>query len=260
MTVEVHPSTHWPDDPDATVWRYLDLPKYLSMLESNSLYFCRLDQLDDPFEGSRPRTISGDQEALMNQVLVGMSEEGVEANVEHLAQLQSRVTAATTKWFFVNCWHLGEYESAAMWRLYMPPGAGVAIRSTFDRLKASLDGSDTRVYLGQVAYIDHSTDHIPPLDSFTPAVCKSRSYEYESELRALVYQPVTGPAGDPFNPAASALDVGVQVDVDLETLVAKVHVSPDAPSWFGDLVAAVTARYGFGWDLTQSALLEDPFF
>lgn len=39
---------------------------------------------------------------------------------------------------FVNCWHLNEYESAAMWDLYLKNEEGVAIQTTFNRIKKSL--------------------------------------------------------------------------------------------------------------------------
>src|SRR5258706_8693532 len=41
-----------PIDPKMPVWRYLDLAKLLSLLETRALYFSRGDLLGDPFEGS----------------------------------------------------------------------------------------------------------------------------------------------------------------------------------------------------------------
>lgn len=38
--------------PDAKLWRYMDLAKFLSLLESCSLFFTRLDHFQDPFEGA----------------------------------------------------------------------------------------------------------------------------------------------------------------------------------------------------------------
>jgi hypothetical protein len=41
-----------PDDPDITIWRYIDLAKLLSLLSSSTLWFSRADRLGDPHEGS----------------------------------------------------------------------------------------------------------------------------------------------------------------------------------------------------------------
>ena len=53
MPYKEHPELKIPDNPDAKIWRYLDFTKFLSMLEDQSLYFCRLDVLakNDPYEG-----------------------------------------------------------------------------------------------------------------------------------------------------------------------------------------------------------------
>ncbi len=50
-----HPVFLSPDDPNIKVWRYLDFTKYVSLLETRSLYFSRSDRLGDPFEGSLSR-------------------------------------------------------------------------------------------------------------------------------------------------------------------------------------------------------------
>ncbi len=34
------------------IWRYMDFSQFVNMLETESLYFTRLDLLDDPHEGS----------------------------------------------------------------------------------------------------------------------------------------------------------------------------------------------------------------
>ena len=38
-----------PDD-DATIWRYMDLPKFLSLIEQRALYFALPHQLEDTWE------------------------------------------------------------------------------------------------------------------------------------------------------------------------------------------------------------------
>jgi hypothetical protein len=36
--------------------------------------------------------------------------------------------------YFVNCWHMNEHESAAMWRLYSQADEAICVQSTFARL------------------------------------------------------------------------------------------------------------------------------
>ena len=37
---------------DYAIVKYLDLTKYISLLQRQSLFFCRLDKLEDKFEGT----------------------------------------------------------------------------------------------------------------------------------------------------------------------------------------------------------------
>jgi len=43
-----------PENDDVKIWRYMDLPGFVWMLNQKSLYFCAIEQLRclDPFEGS----------------------------------------------------------------------------------------------------------------------------------------------------------------------------------------------------------------
>ena len=47
-----HPSFRLPTNKDIPIWRYMDLGKYLTMLDRRSLYFARATLLGDPLEGT----------------------------------------------------------------------------------------------------------------------------------------------------------------------------------------------------------------
>ena len=36
---------------DSTLWRYMDFPKYASLLLMKRLFFCRVNKMGDPYEG-----------------------------------------------------------------------------------------------------------------------------------------------------------------------------------------------------------------
>ena len=46
-----HPSFQ-PIGKRTKIWRYMDFAKFVSFLSKRSLYFCRVDKLGDPFEGT----------------------------------------------------------------------------------------------------------------------------------------------------------------------------------------------------------------
>jgi hypothetical protein len=162
------------------------------------------------------------------------------------------------RWMPVSCWHLNELESAAMWRLYLKSDEGVAIRSSFARLRDSVRDFAFPVFIGVVNYLDFATDRFREGISFAPLFHKRRSFDHERELRAMVW---------PFNPpdelpiAEIVRDGGLYVPVDIGTLIEGVCVAPPAPGWFTDLVASITEHYGLSRNLVaQSGLVGPPVF
>ena len=52
MTYERHPRLPDTDDPDTVLWRYVDVYKWLDLLQTSELHLTRVDQMEDPWEGS----------------------------------------------------------------------------------------------------------------------------------------------------------------------------------------------------------------
>jgi hypothetical protein len=89
------------------------------------------------------------------------------------------------QWTFINCWHMNENESDAMWRIYARTSDAVAIQSTFARLQRVL--SD-RAFIGVVKYVDYDTEWMPEGNTLYPFVHKRKSFEHERELRAVMQE------------------------------------------------------------------------
>ena len=72
--VERHPSFPPPPDPHVPVWRYMDLTKFVWMLQMKALYFCRADRLGDPYEGYYTAPMAAGTEAFVRFVTDGDKE------------------------------------------------------------------------------------------------------------------------------------------------------------------------------------------
>ena len=133
---------------DAILWRYMDFTKFVSLLDSSSLFFSRADLLGDPFEGVWTKA---NIETLPDRYTADVAEI-IRGSLPNLHSL--------TSGNFVSCWHWNEFESDAMWKIYAQLSAGVAIKTDF----ASLSGSftdDQPIYIGRVRYIDYGVDLVP---------------------------------------------------------------------------------------------------
>jgi hypothetical protein len=253
---ELHPVFISPEDRSVKVWRYMDFTKFVSVIESRTLHFNRADKFDDPFEGAAPVSNSSQRFAHISS---WSKEQQFRA-----AQHHSDLNKAWRKYVAINCWHENRYESAAMWKLYLKSGEGVAICTTFDRLTKSFVGNEP-IYVGRINYIDYDTDVMREGYSFSSFLHKRKSFEHEKEIRALLWKPPVsytneGIPDGTFDTSLETINGGVSVPVDLDILIDQLYVAPNAPKWFYDLVISVTRRYDIAKTISWSDLDKAPVF
>jgi hypothetical protein len=252
MAFEPHPELPVPAD-SASIWHYQTFTKFVSLLSRRGLYFVAADRLEafDPLEGSYTRANLQIDQTSFEQLSEDMRAKlGISDPVKFKSrdQLRAQVKNALRQTF--SSWHVGEHESAAMWKIYATEDAGIAIRSTVGRLKRSLDTYiDYPVTISSVGYINYETDIIPENYLLHPMFFKRKSYEYENELRALVN---TGSSGESAK-RQTTLDDRKQVDtidvrglyatIDIDALIEAVYVSPKAPLWLVELVRSVSESF-----------------
>ncbi|CAN5355740.1 DUF2971 domain-containing protein [soil metagenome] len=245
-----HPIFIQPENDAIKVWRYMDFTKFVSLIDSRQLYFTRADKFEDPFEGSFPKMNIQDRQSFFNRPEFQGDENYGLLNLERFHKKMAEYIA-------INCWHMNEHESAAMWKLYLKSDEGIAIQSTYSRLRQSFIDNKT-IYLGTVKYIDYETELIiNSTNSFSPFVHKRKSFEHEKEVRALIE---ILPEGDTINLNQTTIEYGIKIEVALETLIDKIYVAPSAPNWLADLVKAVVNKYEHNFEVVHSALNGRPMF
>jgi hypothetical protein len=253
MPVNQHPLFLLPGS-DAHIWRYMDLAKYLSLLESQALFFARADRLGDPFEGSWPRkNVEARVPYFQSLQLPG-------ANPHEIAQAFESYSKLNRQFSFVNCWHMNPHESMAMWRIYAQIGAGIAIRSTFQSLLRNLEHADQKIYVGMVRYLDYEADVAPDWTPVAPFIVKRASFAHENELRAVFSLDIPGQARHEWEKATPPDKPGVLVPVKLLSLVEQVFVAPQSPSWFAELVESISHKLGLKVQVKHSNIDTDPVF
>jgi hypothetical protein len=248
MPYMVHPQIESPAD-EIVIWRYMDLPKLLLMLEQRSLYFAVFSEFEDKWEAVLDRELTA---SIANQFTAAS------AQVNDLYGEYLKHTA-------VNCWYCGEDESIAMWRLYTKSEYGVAIRSNVGDLKRALSVSKQDVYLGRVVYRDHTAppSQVLTVNQITPykAVLQKRvCYKHECEMRAITeFLPEF-----PENPALGEVFVvpfpqhGKPINVDLHILIHSITTGPNFPGWALGLLQSALSRAGINPPLAESSAFKSP--
>lgn len=234
----------------------MDFSKYVAMIASQTLFFSRLDQLDDPFEGAMGSEDT--QETWCNHYLkffkdgirnpppgyvFSMSDQDVELAATRLLNDFRNGNVRKAQTTFVNCWYESDEESDAMWRLYSEQSKyAVAIQTTVGRLRKC---TDKQITVGRIRYIDYCKSY--PDISF-PHFFKRRSFEHEREVRAVI-----------LDMKAEPQVLGKPLGVDLQSLIVGVKVSPLSPSWFLDVVEDATRKYELSTSITVSSLVKKSF-
>lgn len=151
-----------------------------------------------------------------------------------------------------------------MWRLYTSHKQGVAIKTTWERLEAAVQG---HAYLTSVKYINFVKDKANiciPSDVFEH---KREAYAHENEVRAIItkYPKTCIVNGMPSNSepikGQEIPDVGIPIEIKLTNLIEQVVVTPLCDSWCFDVVTKLIKQYGLPADVVvESELRRDPVY
>jgi hypothetical protein len=241
-----HPAFVQPSDPNVRVWRYMNFTKYVSFLQKSSLYFPQMKILakTDPYEGT---TTKSEFSKIQNGDAIAIH-----------SQKYRRIGLSTN---YVNCWHMSETESQAMWKLYSSSyDEAVCIQTTYQKLVDALSDvlgvANNHYFIGVVQYINHHIDEMPPNNGFYPVMHKLKSFEHEREVRIVYWK------RDPGTENTDLLDTyppGLQVSIDINSAIETIIVSPVAANWFFDVVSSATEKYGVNLTVTQSSLTLLPY-
>jgi hypothetical protein len=113
---------------NATIWRYMDVPKFLSMLTTRSLWFSRADSFEDKWEGLSQHSPYRSKRPATPAATYW--EQTIEKN--------KRWRKSLCKLVFINSWTL-DAESIPMWKIYGSFDKGIAIQSSTERFRKHVD-------------------------------------------------------------------------------------------------------------------------
>lgn|ERR1035437_341720 len=230
---------------DTTIWRYMDLPKFLSLLEQKALYFAVRAELEDKWEALIHRPDFKNMVACLG----GEPAKNLKGALERVNTLAA-----------MSCWYRGREESVAMWALYTHTTFGVAIRSDIGRLKRALAAYLGDIQIGVVEYRDLDDDSAAPLDSGGQRFLfqKRRCYEHERELRAWTLARPGTSAGTKRPSGFQAPEHGLLVPVDLAEVIECVRLGPHFPRWAQALIESALQRAGISPPISESAAFAPP--
>ncbi|MCL9685834.1 DUF2971 domain-containing protein [Legionella maioricensis] len=242
-------------------WRYINPQKFESLLKNKSLYFASARQLGEKHEGSiTDAEIKAKFDIDFSKVPQN------EFNIlkkfyKHYKFGGSSTWEPLLDFTKINCWHLNEFESSAMWQLYAN-NKGIAIQTNVNNLCNSLSeykirpeyGSEN-IYIGTVKYINFSTANRGGIElDFQRFMFKRNVFSSENELRLLIY------LGTAVEFGVNIPMDGIFVPVDLEQLISKIYLSPYLNEETKKRIINMQKKYGFQFEIVDSELGNEPVY
>lgn len=270
MPIFDHP-IHINPNQEQTIWRYMSFVKYESLLRDSSLFFCRADKFSDPFECSVPKREvkyrSSENNFRLNEAVFERYDTEFDAakakmQSENMAETHKKVKYATT----VNCWHINEHESDAMWQLYLKNNEGIAIKTKVRNVFEALSSAEQKIGISKVRYIDYENGQwydekeYPAAKHYNlliPLIHKRREFIHESELRLYNHDSArekTGYWEAMNNP------VGELIHVDVKELVQCVVFHPTADKVVKNNVIEISIKYGYEFRFEESRMTSPPLY
>jgi len=251
---------------DAILWRYMNLEKFISLLRTQSLFFCRCDKFSDPFEGTYPKKEIEYRPKTYQEIYryynIPYTQEKFEENKQKRISFNRRNRAATV----INCWHINKYESDSMWRLYLKTNEGVAIQSTPHRICNSLKETDETIYSSKIRYIDfdnsiwYDKDEYPieVENTMTPFIHKRIEFNNESEFRLFhIVNDVLFYQGEDYWKNQEN-HLGKFIKVNIIELIEKVVFPPTLNVNDQKLIERIASDMGFHFCYCKSTLSNQP--
>ncbi|MDO5768513.1 MAG: DUF2971 domain-containing protein [Psychrobacter sp.] len=300
MPFKRHPTFNPALNKNSKLWRYMSLPKFISLIQNSNLFMYNLELMskDDKFEGVLPagnfihrqwQAIDDVPENVLTKLkknIIYHETGDLRTCLEHYKEeqeLRIRQTYAHRRSYFINCWHMSEYESLAMWDIYSRKDEGIAIVSSESNFIEAFADLGKDIYGGSVQYVNYDNFSIDVNNVFNSILYKRASYAYEQEYRLVLHDIEVTHKFTPINiiefdangnsniihsrasegrteKEIEEIDPkpSMNINCDLTKLINEIYVSPSAPNWFLDIVINLVDTYNIDIPVKQSELNQDP--
>lgn len=223
---------------NTSLWRFMDLFKFVDLITSNKLTLVNLTGMKDPYEGVLHSSIDIQCVDLNGNLKEEPSNDYVNFINDSIRQI-----------LFISCWHENEFESAGMWDIYGNQN-GIAIRTNINKLKKSIKfDSFKEMDLLRVNYYKELDDYFIPKRTeshmYTGLLNKRISFSHEKEVR-LIWHP------------RDYEDKSIirKIEVDLNDLIECIYVSPLFEHWQLNSIINLTRKLGIKSRIKKSELYE----
>ena len=211
------------------LWRYISYEKFEHLITLKSLHFARIDQFEDNLEGV-PSFVS------VKNIMADKSKN--DKQKQEILRLYHLRVENNRKVSFACCWHINNNVNKELWKIYGKNSTeSIGIETNVAKLNNELSRTGMSFINEPVRYFDENyfNQHV----YWFPTMFKRLEYKSENEYRTILF--VHG-----WNVT------GVKAGVNVENLVRRIHVHPNATKEFFRKVQMFIKKSGLKIPVTKS--------
>lgn len=260
--------------------RYMNLPKFMYLLQEGALFLPKMSIFEDHLEGgltARDYLSTSNDVAILDIAINGFwpaADESAENRSKLLDQAKliqqelrlrtfetpfgsykrddiDKVFSRCREWLYVSCWHKSPHECSAMWSLYGADKNSVCIFTSEDKLRDQIQLANEvdTVTFQDVKYLDHKRASLGN-ECLAPFFAKALPFSFEKELRVISYNSTID-----LNITAKNSASGERLSIkSLSELIDKIVVSPKADPWFFKSIQKLCSEHGLNVEIQESSL------
>lgn len=164
---------------DTKLWRYIDLAKFVSLLDSGALWLARSDTFRDQSEGRFPSEMRVAIEKAYQSF-----DDKADSPINSACDFQEYLCRNA----YVSCWHKNVDENMVMWELYGRDSNAVAVQTTVEKLESNIskvESGGLEFHLKNVLY-SRAEDVKGNLNYSATFFIKRPHFSFEQEARILL--------------------------------------------------------------------------
>lgn len=224
---------------ETKIWRYFKFNRFIELLENRNIYFAAATQFEDPFEG----VVS----------IIPYEQSYVESSYNNAFKELCRLTK-------ISCWHIEEYESDAMWKIYADLGKGIAISTTIEKILSSMKPftlpkalAPENLIFGKISYVNLVGNKLN-VDLKKRFFYKHIIFNWEKEFRLAISLQMAEEFG------MSIPEKGIYVEIDLHKLIDEIYIGPTLGENDLKYCINICKELGFEEKIKISDLLGKPVY
>lgn len=246
-------------EPKNSLWKYMDIPSFISLLQERQLVFTKAVLFEDKYEGTLTVPTKNSLIRSLNTMLP-------KTQLTHSAISEIFETAKNDS--YASCWINADHEIVHMWKIYAKE-TGIAIKTNYEKIKEAFTIETNETILPtKIHYLNFDNESINLYgNALTALTTKKEEYKYENEVRFIVPYPrciedmiknstpessaeKTNETRREFYDKVPIIKCKIKLD-----FIDEIKLSPYAPKWYLPIIQELLIKYDCNWlTITQSEL------